>query len=154
MSLNYKTYFRHVRKLKYYLCEPVSFKESLILTIKYVFSFFLVLKLYNSGLQVIYLSSYHLGFLRSVNFEGFIKCRILKDKFWFLVFFHMFFLVGILLKLVLYMTTNLWYGKCFVWDFLVLAFMKTAGLNTTYFSNFSWSGNETVLVCKLYISSL
>ena len=48
MSLNYKTYFRHFQKLKH--CSHLrsfnlfSFKESSILTIKYVFSFFWSLK--------------------------------------------------------------------------------------------------------------
>ena len=36
----------------------------------------------------------------------------------------------------------------------VLEFIETATLNTTSFSNFSWSGNYTILVCKLYMSSL
>ena len=76
MSLNYKTYFRHVQKLKYYLYlrhfNVVSFKESLILTIKYVFSFFLVFKLYKSGLQVIHLNLDHLRFLGSFDIGGFL----------------------------------------------------------------------------------
>ena len=48
MSLNYKTYFRHLQKLKHYLYLPpfnlFSFNESSVLTINYVFSFFWSLK--------------------------------------------------------------------------------------------------------------
>ena len=76
MSLNYKTYFRYVQKLKYYLnLRPIKvclFKESSILTIKYVFSFFLVFKWYKSGLQVIHLSTDHFRFLDSVDIGGFL----------------------------------------------------------------------------------
>ena len=35
-----------------------------------------------------------------------------------------------------------------------MAFRETARLNTTSFRTFSWSGNETVLACKLCMSSL
>ena len=59
ISLNYKAYFKHVQKLKHYLWfrpfNVFSFRESSILTINYVFSFFwclnctsLVCKLYIS----------------------------------------------------------------------------------------------------------
>ena len=49
MSLSYKAYFRHFQKLKHYLyLRPFnlfSFKKGSILTIEYVSSFFLVVKL-------------------------------------------------------------------------------------------------------------
>ena len=60
MSLNYKTYFRHFKRLKHYLylqsfSNLFSFKESSILTIKYILIFLwslnctsLVCKLYMS----------------------------------------------------------------------------------------------------------
>ena len=74
MSLNYKTYFRHAQKLfykvfiKYFLYlrpfNVFSFKESSILTIKYVFSFFGSL---TSCLQVIDLNSDPLRFSGSVD---------------------------------------------------------------------------------------
>ena len=67
----------------------------------------------------------------------------------------MFFLVFKLYNLILFITTYVGHGKCFIWWFLVLAFIETARLNTTSSSNFSWSGNDTSLVnyvcqiCKL-----
>ena len=71
MSLNYKTYFRHVHKLKNNLyLRPFnifSFKESSTLNIMYVFIFVLVLKLYNSGLQVTHLNLDHLRSFNSVD---------------------------------------------------------------------------------------
>ena len=76
ISLNYKAYFKHVQKLKHYLCfrpfNVFSFRESSILTINYVFSFFLVFKLYKSGLQTIHFNSDHLRFLGSVVIGGFL----------------------------------------------------------------------------------
>ena len=68
----------------------------------------------------------------------------------------MFFLVCKLYKLGLYITTYFGHGQCFIWGFLVLAFIETAILNTTSFRNFSWSGNDIFWsvnyicqVCKL-----
>ena len=56
----------------------------------------------------------------------------------------------------LYITTYFGYGQCFISEFIVLAFIETARLDTTSFSNFSWSGNEVFWsvnyirqVCKL-----
>ena len=46
-----------------------------------------------------------------------------------------------LYKLGLYITTYFGHGQCFILKFLVLAFIETARLSTTSFSNFSWSGN-------------
>ena len=40
-------------------------------------------------------------------------------------------------------------GQYFLWEFSVLAFIEAARLNTTSFRTFSWSINDTVLVCKL-----
>ena len=53
-----------------------------------------------------------------------------------------------------YITTHFGHGQCFIWDFIVLAFMETTRLNTNYFSNFSSFGNDTILICKLYMSNL
>ena len=41
------------------------------------------------------------------------------------------------------------HGQCFIWEFPALAFIETARLNITSFRILSWSGNDTVLVCKL-----
>ena len=73
----YKAYFRHVQKIRYYLClrpfNMFSFRESSILIIKYVFRFFLlVAKLYKTVLQIIHLSSKHLRFLSSVDIGDFL----------------------------------------------------------------------------------
>ena len=66
----------------------------------------------------------------------------------------MFFLVCKLYKLALYITAFFGHGQCFTREFLVLAFIETARLNTTSSCNLSWSGNDTILVCKLYMSNL
>ena len=49
-----------------------SFRESSLLTINYIFSFFLLFKLCKSGLHIIHLNSDHLRFLRSVDIGGFL----------------------------------------------------------------------------------
>ena len=59
-----------------------------------------------------------------------------------------------LCKLALYITTYFGHGECYIWEFLVLAFIESARLSTTSFSIFSWSGNDTVLVSKSYMPSL
>ena len=58
-----------------------------------------------------------------------------------LIIFQMFCLDCKLYKLGLYITTYFGHGQCFILKFLVLAFIETARLSTTSFSNFSWSGN-------------
>ena len=93
VSLNYKAYFRHVQELKNYLYlthfNVFSFRKSSILTIKYVFSFFLVFKLYKSGLQVIHLNLAYVRFLGNVDIGGFLKWHFffLKVFFFFLKLF-------------------------------------------------------------------
>ena len=59
-----------------------------------------------------------------------------------------------LYKSVLFIASYFEHAKCFIWDFLVLAFIETARINTTSSRNFSWSGNDIILVWKLYIQSL
>ena len=66
--------------------------------------------------------------------------------------FSDFFLVCKLHKLGLYIATYFGHGQCFVWEFLALIFIEIAKQKTTPFSNFSWSGNDTILACKLYMS--
>ena len=70
-----------------------------------------------------------------------------------MVIFQMFFLVCKLCRLRLFITRYFGHGQYFIWEFLVLAFIETARLNTSS-SNFSWSWNDTILVRKLHISSL
>ena len=158
MSLNYKTYFKNFQKLKHYLYlqqfNLFSFKESSILTIKYVFQLFLVFKMYKSGLQVIHLNSDNLIFLGSVDIGAFLQWHNLKVHFSLLVIFQMLILICKLCKWALYIATYFEHGQCFILAFLVMTFIETAGLNTTSFSNFSWSGNDIILVYKLYMSSL
>ena len=79
MSLNYTVYFRHVQKLiKHYLYLKAFkvlfflFMENLILTIKYVFSFFLVFIWFRSGLQVIHCNLDHPRFLGAVDIGGYL----------------------------------------------------------------------------------
>ena len=68
-----------------------------------------------------------------------------------MVIFQMFLLVRKFYKFGLFITTYYGHGQCFIWEFLVLAFIETERLNS---SNFYESANDTNLVCKLYISSL
>ena len=129
-------------------------KESSVLTIKYFLSFFLVFKLYKFCLQIIHLNSDDLRFLGSVDIRGFLWWYNLKDKFELLVNFQMFFLVFKLCGFGFFIKTYFRHGQCFIWEFLVFAFIETARLNTFSCNNFSWSWNDTILFCKLYISSL
>ena len=71
-----------------------------------------------------------------------------------MVNFQMFFLAGKLYKSSLYIARYFGHGQCFICEFSVLAFKETARLNSASFRNFCWSGNDTVLVCKLCMSSL
>ena len=66
----------------------------------------------------------------------------------------MFFLASKLFKSGLYITRSFRHGQCFVWEFSVLAFVETAKINTNSLRNFSWSGNDKVLVFMLCMSSL
>ena len=72
----------------------------------------------------------------SDDIEGFLWWHILKDKFYFLVIFQMFFLVCELYKSGRHITTYFGYGQCFIWEILVLAVMETARPKNTSFSNF------------------
>ena len=65
--------------------------------------------------------------------------------------FSDFFLVCKLHKLGLYIATYFGHGQCFVWEFLALILIEIAKQKTTSFGNFSWSGNDTILACKLYM---
>ena len=129
-------------------------KESSVLTIKYFLSFFLVFKLYKFCLQIIHLNSDHLRFLGSVDIRGFLWWYNLKDKFELLVNFQMFFLVCKLCGLGFFIKTYFRHRQCFIWEFLVFAFIETARPKAFSCNNFSWSWNDTILFCKLYISSL
>ena len=71
-----------------------------------------------------------------------------------MVIFQMIFLVCKLYKLGFYITLYFGHIQCFIWEFLLLAFMKTERLSTTSFSIFSLSGIDMNFVCKLYMSSL
>ena len=105
-------------------------------------------------IRTIHLNSDHLRFLGSVDIRGFLCWHILNDKFSHSVIFQIFFLVCKLFRLGFFITTYFGPGQCFIWEFLVFAFIETTRLNTTSYSNFSRSWNDTVLVCKLCMSSL
>ena len=82
VSSNYKVYFRHVQTPKHCLYlthfNLFSFRESWILTVKYDFGSYLVVKLYKSGLEIIHLNSDHLRFLDSVKYWRFFIMAYLK----------------------------------------------------------------------------
>ena len=63
-------------------------------------------------------------------------------------------LVCKLCKLDLYITTYFGHGQSFIWEFWLLAFIENAKLKTAYSRNFSRSENDTILFCKLYMSSV
>ena len=71
-----------------------------------------------------------------------------------MVIFQMLFLVCELYKSGRHTTAYFGYGQYFIWEILVLAVMETARPKNTSFINFFWSGNETILVCKLYVKSV
>ena len=73
----------------------------------------------------------------------------------FLVFFMgSSALTIVYLKLVLYIALYFRHGKCSIWEFLVLAFIKSASLIFIYFfSNFLRYGNDAIVVCKLYMAT-
>ena len=50
----------------------LSFMESSVLTVLYIFSFFLVFKLHKSSLQILHLILNHLIFLGSVKMGGYL----------------------------------------------------------------------------------
>ena len=63
-----------------------------------------------------------------------LTCFHLRKKRPILIIFQMLFPVGKLNKFGLYITAH---GECFIWEFLVLAFIETTRLNNTSFSNSS-----------------
>ena len=68
------------------------------------------------------------------------------------------FLVWKLYKLWFYLTTYFGHGQCFVWEFLILAFVECASLTTASFGNFSWFGNDKFwsanYICQICKSKL
>ena len=90
--------------------------------------------------------------------EIFRSCDNKKSQFQFLfTLLAGFFLVCKLYKSGLYVVTYFEHGECFIWGFLVssfLVFSVSNYLKSTFSSNFSWSRNVTVLVCKLYMPGL
>ena len=90
--------------------------------------------------------------------EVFSSWDIKKGQFQFLVnYLAVFFLVCKLYKSSLYIITYFEHGQCFIWGILVFSFLVFSVfkyLKFTLSSNFSWSGNVKVLVCKLYMPGL
>ena len=112
------------QKIKLCFClRPfsVSFMESSILTIIYVFSFLLGFNLYKFGLQIIHLISDHVTFLGSVGIGEFIvdfnSCSILRR---------------IYLTCKLY-KSGLYIRSVYKSGLLMLTFIKSASLTTFYF---------------------
>ena len=77
--------------------------ESSIATIMCIFSFFLVFRLHNSGLQIIQLILDHLLFLGSIDIEGYIAVEYFERRILTLgIFAGVFFLTCKLHRLALY----------------------------------------------------
>ena len=82
---------------------------------------------------------------------------IKKGQFHFLVTFLVVFLVCKLYKPGLYILTYFEHGYFFIWDFSNYFFKYHSVfkyLKSIFSSNFSWSENVPVLVCKLYMLGL
>ena len=115
----------------------LSFIESSILTIRCVFILFLVFKLdklYKSSLQLIHIILNHLILLSSVDIGDYLVVACFGR--WILspaYLLDVFFVTCKLYMSCLYIILCLGNGKCFIWKFLVLAFIKSANLTTTYF---------------------
>ena len=107
------------------------------------------------------LISEHLRFMAVLILEVFNSWGIKKGQFQFLVFFFSFFFCSVncpnqfcISPHILNMG-NVWTWA--IWIFLVFIFLVFSvfkHLKSTFSSNFSWSGNVTVLVCKLYLPGL
>ena len=82
---------------------------------------------------------------------------IKKGQFQFIVTFLVVIFWSVNCTSGLYFITFFEHGQCFIWGFLVFSFSVFSVfkyLKFTLSSNFSWSGNVKVLVCKLYMPSL
>ena len=86
--LNYAKYFKHVQKIKHWLC----LKPFIVLiygkfnSIFYIFSFCLVFKLYKSSLQILQFISGHLIFFGSVDIDGYLIVTLFER--WILTLAH------------------------------------------------------------------
>ena len=101
--------FQSFQKVKHCFCLrlfSVSFMESSILTIIYVFSFLLGFKLYKFGLQIIHLIFDHVTFLGSVDIGGF----IVDFKSWSIL--RRIYLTHKLYKSGLYIISYFGHRKC------------------------------------------
>ena len=82
---------------------------------------------------------------------------IKKGQFQFLVTFLAVFFWSVNCTNLVYISSYFEHGQCFIWGFLVFSFLVFSVfkyLKFTLSSNFSWSGNVEVLVCKLYMPGL
>ena len=123
--LNCTTYFRHVPKIKHYLClrafsvRFLAFVWSLnckSLVCKFYISFSTILFF----VQCWYWRSFSSVILSKVNLNScsFFRCFFLTCKF---------YLSG------LYIVPYFWHGKYSIWGFFVLTFIKKCKLTTIYF---------------------
>ena len=82
---------------------------------------------------------------------------IKKGQFQFLVTFLAVFFWSVNCTNLVCISSYFEHGQCFIWGFLVFSFLVFSVfkyLKFTLSSNFSWSGNVEVLVCKLYMPGL
>ena len=111
-----------------------SFMESSILTIFYIFSFWLFIKLYKSSVQILQIISDYLIFLGSVDIGGYLI--VASFERWIIItlanfsgvfFWPVNYISG------LYIIPYFGHGQCSIWVFLVLTFIRSASLTTIYF---------------------
>ena len=86
--LNYAKYFKHVQKIKHWLClKPFSVLiYGKFNSIFYIFGFCLVFKLYKSSLQIPQFISGHLIFFGSVDIDGYLIVTLFER--WILTLAH------------------------------------------------------------------
>ena len=120
--------------------------------------FLLACKLYNSGLQIRPLIWDHLRLMASVYIAGFYYWDIKKGQIEFFVTFLAVFFWSLTCTNQVYISQhildmdNVSFERLQYLVFYSLVLLKILSLTTIYFSsNFSWCGNVTVLVCKLYM---
>ena len=114
-----------------------SLMESSVLIIMYIFSFFLVFKLYKCSLQIIiHIIPDHFWAVLILEVIGYYLVG--SDMYWkgsfnSCSFLRCFFLTCKSFMSGLYTIPYFGYGKCFIWESLVLAFINSASLSTIYF---------------------
>ena len=82
---------------------------------------------------------------------------IKKGQFQFLVTFLAVFFWSVNCTNLVCISSYFEHGQCFIWGFLIFSFLVFhvfKYVKSIFSGNFFWSGNVSVLVCKLYVPGL